>query len=258
MRRTTNAIAIVTAVCLLTAAPVWADTFTEPGDVGDMPGTAEPVVGSPSLSLDAIVGAINFPNDADMYLIHIVDPAGFSASTDNLVTQNGVRDTMLFLFDQAGFAIIGADGTDTKVNPSEIPVGSFAGPPGDYLLAVSDYDNDPVNVSGEIFPDLPIVGTFGPTGPGAPLPVADWNADFRTPELGQYRIDLTGAVAIPEPSSTILLVGGAVLIAGHTCRRRQARRARQGDNPDDVAWRTNASQTGRAPCAAGHNTTSNG
>ena len=224
MRRTTKAIAIVTAVCLLTAAPVWADSFTEPGDVGDMPGAAEPVVGSPSSSLDAIVGAINFPNDADMYLIHIIDPAGFSASTDNLVTQNGVRDTMLFLFDQAGFAIIGADGTDSKVNPSEIPAGSFTGPAGDYLLAISEYELVPVNSGGRMF-TTEITGPLGLTATGGDSPISGWQ-QFRNPGpgAGSYQIDLTGATFAPLPPAVWagLSLLGALGITRTARRRRTA------------------------------------
>ena len=210
----------------------------ESGEAGDLPGTAQLVVGAAGTEIESITGRFTFDGDVDMFAIRIDDSAGFSASTDNDGNQlSFFRDTQLFLFDPDGFGLLGADGTDTNIFRSELPIGSFAGPPGDYLLAVSDYDNDPVNVSGEIFPDLPIVGTFGPTGPGGPLAVADWNADFRTPELGQYRIDLTGAVVIPEPGSAILLVSGYVLVASYKRRTRQAIRARQGDNPARIGSR---------------------
>ncbi|MDP7347842.1 MAG: DVUA0089 family protein, partial [Phycisphaeraceae bacterium] len=201
----------------MTTAIVVGGLVFESGEAGQLPDTVQIVFHPDEPSITSITGHLDFDGDVDVFAIYIDDPEDFSASTDNDGNQLSFwRDTQLFAFDPDGFGVLGADGTPTGIYRSELSAGKFPGPAGAYLLAVSDYDNDPVSIGGEIFPDNPAWGTFLPTGPGSAAPLTDWNADYRIPELGQYRIDLTGARAIPEPTTLALLGAGALL----TLRRR--------------------------------------
>ncbi len=70
---------LISICCILTVAVAGSNAlgaWTEVGDAGDLPGTAQVVAGSGPL--DSIFGVMNDP-DVDMYKIYISDPAGFSA-----------------------------------------------------------------------------------------------------------------------------------------------------------------------------------
>jgi hypothetical protein len=80
--------------------------------------------------------------DADLYRIHICDPANFSATT----VGGTVFDTQLFLFDSSGLGLFTNDDA-----PNELSLQSrLAGPmvtalqPGFYYLAVAPFDKDPI------------------------------------------------------------------------------------------------------------------
>src|SRR5262249_19130863 len=64
-------------------------------------------------------------------------------------------------------------------------------PAGDYYLAISSYDKDPLDASGNaIWADTPFNVVRAPDGPGAADPIASWDAGgFNT---GAYTIALTG------------------------------------------------------------------
>jgi len=187
-------------------------TWTESGDAGDLPGTAQATVGSGAL--DAIEGSILDEADQDMFLVLIEDPEAFSASTNNAGTNLELdNDTQLFLFDAQGFGVLANDDDpdDFLTFLSTTPAGSLNGPAGTYLLAVSIFDNDPISVGGEIFPDEPADDVVGPTGPGGVGPVSAWDVDPVPPDSGPYRIELTGVTFAPEPAKTVTWTLGAVL-----------------------------------------------
>jgi hypothetical protein len=179
------------------AQPAQAVTIVEiVTDAGDLPVTAQSSGDSAAFGtpLEAIVGFIVSDIDQDMYQIFIDDPAGFSATTDNALTD---LDTMLYLFDENGLGVLAVDDGGTG-GTSVIPAGSLTGPAGIYYLAVSIFDNTPVSFDGgdllDIFDfsdlngsDLPIA----PSDPGGALPIASWDisADY---EIGSYRIGSVG------------------------------------------------------------------
>ena len=148
----------------LSPSSVFAVPFTEVGDAGDVPGTAQTTLGVGPLT--AIVGTIGSDSDQDMFQIFISEPAAFSASTVNAgTTLSDDDDTQLFLFDATGLGELANDNKNGTAK-SLIPAGSFAGATGFYFLAISIFDNDPINAGGEIFPDTPFEAVLGPTGPG--------------------------------------------------------------------------------------------
>lgn len=184
-----------------------AQLWTEVGDAGDLPGTAQITVGSGSL--DFISGFIgNNPaadgNDKDMYCIFVYDHTSFSASTVGGTT----LDTQLFLFDAGGFGVTFNDDDPAATGLQSVITGAFLPGPGHYYLAISRYDRDPVDATGaELWLDTPYDVERAPDGPGAGSPIFDWNGTAASTLTGAYRISLTGAsyCAVPEPATLAAL-----------------------------------------------------
>jgi hypothetical protein len=190
--------------------------WTEVGDAGDLPATAQVPVGSGGIT--SIFGStpITSATDADMYRIHLSVPSAFSATTVGTVGNPGLQlqNSQLFLFNEDGFGVYGRD--DNPGTPrTTLPAGSPLGPllPGDYFLAISGFDRDPMSAGGEIFPDTPNNIVHGPTGPGGTQPVSGWTGlAAALASRGNYRIDLTGAefvgpavTPVVEPATLILM-----------------------------------------------------
>jgi len=135
------------ALALSMQQSVQALTWAEVGDAGDLPGTAQLTVGTNPLT--AITGAIGTSTDADMYRIHISNPAAFSATTVGTVGTLG--DTQLFLFDLAGMGVYAND--DNVGTRSTLPAGNINGPTtvGDYFIVITSWDTDPTSVGGADF-----------------------------------------------------------------------------------------------------------
>jgi hypothetical protein len=187
---------ILAMVCL--AAPSMAQTWVEIPDAGDMPATAQ--YGDCDGPLSSITGALDAANGdyTDMYLITVVDPAAFSATTVGGTT----LDTRLFLFDLNGFGItanddsVGLQSTLTNVNMPAV---------GDqFYLAVSCFSNDAQDPGGlDMWDFSPFSEEVPPDGPGAAGPLAGWSNSNSC--IGDYEIFLTGVscsgvVAIEESS----------------------------------------------------------
>ena len=191
--------------------------WNEVGDAGELPGTAQETDGTPGDPLDAINGTFSTDTDQDMYSILINDPANFSASTNNAGTNlSADNDTLLFLFDLGGFGSLGNDDvTEDEILQSIIPSGSFSGPAGVYLLAVSIFDNQPQSADGLIWDLEAFIAGFAvaPTGPGMDLPISGWDLSPDPSQTGPYRIELTGAAFVPEPTTALLLATGLAGLA---------------------------------------------
>jgi hypothetical protein len=228
--------ASLTSICvlslLLLGRPSYAATFTELGDTGSLPGTAQVTTSGVGL-LTEIVGTLSPANgDAqDMYLIHIDGGKTFSATT---VGGLGF-DSELFLFDASGKGVYANDDVSGDYAPSTLPAGSPFTPiaPGDYYLAITQCCSEPVSSDGKIFTvDGPHHRTLsGPTGVGGTSPVTGYSGAFvQTPRVGgPYQVLLTGAqvflsdahvTAVPEPNAFALMLAGLGMMSLFALRRK--------------------------------------
>lgn len=136
---------IICAACvlLLTSSNVFG-VWTEIGDAGDLPGTAQVPIGSGPLT--KIKGKLTGSYDADMYKIYIVDPASFSAYA------TGDSDTQLFLFDESGMGIYADDDGGSGLD-AYLPSGNTYSPTstGTYYLGISFWNRDPESPDGNYF-----------------------------------------------------------------------------------------------------------
>ena len=133
--------------------------WTEVGDAGDLPATAQVPTGSGALS--SIFGSIPSAGaaDADMYRIHISTPLTFSATTVGTVGLAGTQleNTELFLFNAAGIGVYGRD-DDPGTARTTLPAGSLLGPlvPGDFFLQTR-------SAAGRVWRKRPAAATTGST-----------------------------------------------------------------------------------------------
>lgn len=177
-------------------------------EVGDAPALlpGQAVTGPPKGDLEFIHGSFLGAGDVDLYQIFIHRPALFNASTVDFTT----ADTQLFLFDLNGN---GVTHNDDNVMPgiglqSRI-TGLFVTAPGIYYLAITQYNNDPLNPANAlIWNNTPFRSERRPDGPGAPGPLDSWT----TSGIGgafSYTIELSGVLFIPAPGAMALLgLGG--------------------------------------------------
>lgn len=176
----------LTVLIALSANVALADVWAEIGDAGDLPATAQIPTGNDPLT--AITGTILAGGDADMYCISIETPTAFSASTCFVTS----IDTQLWIFAEDGTGISYNDDDPGGCGLQSTVTGTFILNPGSYYLAVSTYDWDALDGSGnEIWSDTPFNVERQPDGPGAPGPVAGWGGSSFSD--GAYQIELTGA-----------------------------------------------------------------
>lgn len=186
------------------SAQTSAQNWVEQGDAGSLPETAQPIFGGGPLG--AIDGNTGVGDFEDMYLIEITDPDNFSASTSPGFAGGGATfDTQLFVFDMMGFGIAAND--DCPFDPGMGNGSCIAGigpaglglitQPGQYFIAVTGVNDDPVSPTGDIFNQNPINEITGPDGLGGMDPIIGWNG---LGQNGMYTIQLTGADFIIPPS----------------------------------------------------------
>ena len=205
---------LIAFCCTLTVAIAGSNAlgaWTEIGDAGDLPGTAQAVIGGGPL--DSISGALGESDFGDMYKIKIYDPLGFSAAT----VGTGF-DPQLFLFDASGMGVYANDDSNLTLE-SLLPSAHALSPtiPGLYYLAITDFDRDPYSAGGLIFPTTPFSDVHGPTEVGGGAPITHWVSSFDSP--GSYFIELTGAAPIPAPGAILLCGIGAGVVSWLRRRR---------------------------------------
>jgi hypothetical protein len=182
---------ILSAAFVLAAVPAAAQTWNEIGDAGDLPASAQLPQGTGTFN--QINGTLLSGGDADMYCIHIPNPGVFVATTCGGTT----ADTQLWLFDPTGLGVTHDDDDPGGCGLQSSITGAFVPGPGDYLLAVSQYNWDPYDAAGNlIWQNTPFNFERAPDGPGAPGPVASWGTSgFAT---GPYSIIMTGVHFCPS------------------------------------------------------------
>jgi hypothetical protein len=162
--------------------PPPAGTWVEDGDAGDLPSTAQVPAGSGTLP--EIRGTLDAGN-ADMYLIDICDINTFGAT----LVGGATVDTQLFLFNTDGVGVTFNDDAVVVAGQSTITA-QFVPAPGQYYIALSTYDNDPVDFDTlELWLDQPFIGERAPDGPGAAGAVNSWTGGG---VAGAYRLQLQG------------------------------------------------------------------
>jgi hypothetical protein len=171
----------------------WDETANGGGDAGDLPATAQLITSPDATPCETPVTQVRGDlgaSDADMYVICITDPASFSATT---VGSAGF-DTQLWLFRCDGTGVVhNDDAVGTTVLQSRIDNSTNCIQQGGiYLLAISRYNLDPVDASGQlIWNDSPFRAVRCPDGPGRANPIAGWTGS--TTAAGRYIIQLQGA-----------------------------------------------------------------
>lgn len=228
----TAALGAAATFLTLVVTPQWsrAVIFSEVGDAGQTPGTASRTTTGTAAAnqpLTDIFGSLSSSTDADLFLINITNPATFSATTVNAIT-NSLLDTQLFLFTLDGRPIYTNDDTPNGTSlQSTLPAGNSLRPTvaGTYILGISVSGYDPANRNGQVL--------FAPLDENnASTDVRGPNSNLQPPQLasfissgfpgsGQYDIQLTGATsAVPEPSTWVLGAIGAVGLVLASRRRR--------------------------------------
>ena len=237
-------------LALMASATASGPKWTEMGDAGSLPGGAQTPMGAGLLAqINGILGTISIAGGIDfedMFLINIVDPMNFRATTDPndpvLMALDAFANfnTQLWLFrptpadplDALGF--LGNDDhpdVPGSLHSLLIPIPTDGSPPlvapGLYYIAISrsiifdprENHNDPVSAGGEIFNQASQTEISGPDGPGGMmmLPISGWTGDQGKFD-GAYRIALQGVEFVPAPGALGLLV-----LAGFTMRRRRRR-----------------------------------
>lgn len=228
------AIALCTASFLaITSAE--AVIYSEVGDAGQLRSTAQPTAanqGAANQPLTQILGSLLTGTDIDLYAINIVNPAAFSATTVNTLTNGSFLDTALFLFDSSGRPVYANDDDASGTNvTSTLPAGNALGPQvaGLYYLAISLSGAEPVNFANLLLFAMAANSTDlrGPN-PSATGPLTNWdttNVDGSFPTFpSNYQIDLTGATTavIPEPNTLAFTVLGVIGLVGLMQKRKRS------------------------------------
>ncbi len=177
------AIALALVAIAALAAPAHAQVWTETGDAGDIPATAQVTAGNGPLT--EIDGNLASPNDADMYCIHVTDVAAFSASLLCVVIQG----PNLWLFDASGKGV--AMNSFCQASAKGVN-GAFLSGPGTYYLAVAYDPLYPYAVANAIWLNG-YTPQRAPDGPGAASPVTSWAGPSTPQPLNPYQVKLLGA-----------------------------------------------------------------
>ena len=206
MKQFISAVPILLAVFY--AGQAQAVTFAEISDAGDKLNTAQ-VIPSGTFLLDSISGTL-FENDADLFQIFLTGEQTFSATTRNAQTEQIpidellgiptelVADPQLFLFDSAGRGMYANDDSFGSLQPTLSSLGFSPSEAGIYYLAISSSGYNPVSNGTRIFPDA-LSGEVLPNNSN--FVVTDFVGTSNT--NGRYEIALSGAKAVPEPTSIL-------------------------------------------------------
>ncbi|MCH8316146.1 MAG: hypothetical protein IIA64_09250 [Planctomycetes bacterium] len=230
-------VVVITLTATATASgPKW----EEMGDAGSLP-PGQPTIGSGtlgfingSLGMAALFGGmVDFE---DMFLINIVDPMNFRATTDpndpDLAMAFANFNSQLWLFQPTADPLLalGFLGNDDHPGVGSdlsllIPMPTDGSPalvdPGLYYIAITRFNHDPFSAGGEIFAFDPLdpFEISGPDGRGGPFKITGWAGDPGGDFAGEYSMALRGVEFAPAPGALSLFIIAAV---GARRRRRRS------------------------------------
>jgi hypothetical protein len=127
------------ALTALTATALAQVDWTEQGDAGDLPETAQATGTDTNTPLSSISGALA-ADDVDMFAIYIADPNAFRAETNTTTTD---FDSQLWLFDVNGNGIVHDDDSAGSLRSRITNANNCIPGPGIYYIAISRYNRDP-------------------------------------------------------------------------------------------------------------------
>ena len=220
---------VLATACLPFVGTSHGQTYTELGDAGSLPASAQVVPGVAGVTYTSITGATTATSaiyDSDMYQITIATAETFTASTTAFVAGSNNFDDQLFLFNSSGVGVLANDDNASGGEEASLSTGTTLLAPGNYYLLIAGSGNYPVDSTGTlIFPNY-TDGTTDPTGTYAAkstLPITAYTGN--TNEGGKYVIALTVVpAAVPEPGTYLFLCAGAAGLALAARSRRSAAR----------------------------------
>ena len=216
---------------LLFANTSRSDNYTESGDAGDLPSTAQVTTAplGPLTALTSITGSTTLTNnlsDSDMYEILITGTSAFTASTTSFIAGSNNFDDTLSLFNSSGVGVASNDDATTGGPESSLTVPAASLVAGDYYLLISGSGRYAVDGTGNLIFANFTDGTTDPTstvGPNSTNSIAGYSGNSN--EGGKYVIAISGAqfagiALVPEPSSVVAIAAG---VAGLVLVLRQRR-----------------------------------
>ncbi|MCO6045849.1 PEP-CTERM sorting domain-containing protein [Aeoliella sp. ICT_H6.2] len=185
-------------------------------------------------ALTQIRGSTGADDDwVDVYSIMITDTTAFYATTEESygnMTASATFDTRLFLFNEDGTPAVANDDFIGEPNwrsfisdPSTFPntvaasAANVSLTPGKYLLAVTGYDNDPLDVTELIlFSDTGSISSDNLELHGPNPDAGAFSTWEFAGESGDYVVELGGAeyCAIPEPATISIAALGVLGLWG--------------------------------------------
>ncbi|MGB6296208.1 MAG: filamentous hemagglutinin N-terminal domain-containing protein [Rivularia sp. (in: cyanobacteria)] len=162
-------------------------------DAGESLSTAQNLTNQNS-QVNGITGSLSNNNDVDIYKISLPGNQTFSATTVNRSTN---VDTRLFLFDANGRGVYSNDDENDQTRQSTLPDRHPLTPQkaGNYYLAITSYENEPLSEDGTIFGSSSFTDILGATENGGSQPLSSWNNNGT--EIGTYVVSITDSSTTP-------------------------------------------------------------